>query len=82
MKAFAYGEIDVNQNLKLVLRRVENIVRKVEMLVTSIFSISHDVFKRLLFQVIKSQDCVINKELKSKSITVKVSVTVIFIKRP
>ena len=34
-----------------------------KMLVTSIFSFSHNVFRRLLFKVIKSRDCVLLKQL-------------------
>ena len=44
---FADHKINVTKNLKFVFRRVENIVDKEKMLVTSIFSFSHNVFKRL-----------------------------------
>ena len=48
MKAFADYNLNVNQNLKFAL--VDNIVEKVKekMLVTTIFSFSHNVFLRLL----------------------------------
>ena len=54
----------MTKKLKFVPRSVENIVGKVEnaekekMLVTSIVSFSHNVFKRFLSQGRKSQDCV------------------------
>ena len=38
---------------------VENIVEKEEMLVTSIFSFSHLVFKTYFLKVIISRDCVV-----------------------
>ena len=51
LKEFAEDKINVTQKLKFDFGRVENIVRKSsKMLVTSIFSFSHNVFKRLLFQ--------------------------------
>ena len=50
-KAFADDKLNVTENLKFVLGRVENIAGKGEkMLVTSIFSFFHHVFKRLLIQ--------------------------------
>ena len=48
-KAFADDKIKVGENLKTVYGRVENIVGKEKMLVTSIFSFSHNVFKRPSF---------------------------------
>ena len=51
LKAFADDKINVAENFKFVLERVENMVGKKEkMLVTSILSFSHNVFKRLLLQ--------------------------------
>ena len=50
LEAFADNKINVNEKLKFVLGRVENIVGKEKMLVTSIFSFSFNVFKRPLFQ--------------------------------
>ena len=47
-KAFAGNKINVTQKSKFVLEMVENIGEKEKMLVTSIFSFSHIVFKRLL----------------------------------
>ena len=38
----------VTEKMKFVLGRVENIMEKEEILVTSILSFSHNVFKRLL----------------------------------
>ena len=50
LRAFADNKITVNEKLKFGLRRVENIVEKEKMLVTSFFSFSHNVFKRLVLQ--------------------------------
>ena len=44
LKAFANDKINVNEKLKFGLGRVENIVGKGEMLITSIFSFSHNIF--------------------------------------
>ena len=52
LKAFADDKINLTEKLKLVFRRVENMV-------TSIFSFSHSVFKSLPFRVVKSWDCVV-----------------------
>ena len=49
-KEFADDRINMTEKLKIVLGRVENMVGKGEMLVTRIFSFSHNVFKRLLSQ--------------------------------
>ena len=46
LKAFADDKINLAEKWKLVFRRVQNIV-----LVTRIFSFSHNVFKSLLIQV-------------------------------
>ena len=52
LKAFADDKINVTKKFNFVLGRVENIVeKKKKMLVTSIFSFSHNVFKSLLLQV-------------------------------
>ena len=62
LKAFADDKVNLAEKLKLVLGGVENIVGKEEMLVTSIFTFSHNVFKRLPFQGrFKSGSC--GKEL-------------------
>ena len=45
LKAFADNKINVTQKLKFVSLRVEDIGEKEKMLVTSIFSFSHNVFK-------------------------------------
>ena len=51
LKASADDKINVNENFDFVLGRVENIVgEKEKMLITSIFSFSHNVFKWLLSQ--------------------------------
>ena len=39
---------------------VGNIVGKEKMMVTSVFSFSHKVLKRLLFRIVNSHDCVVN----------------------
>ena len=50
LKAFAEDKLKVIQMAKFVLDKIENIVRKEEMLVTSIFFFSHNVFKRLFLR--------------------------------
>ena len=51
LKAFADSKINVTKKLKFLLERIENIMWEMEkMLVTSIFSFSHNVFKRLVIQ--------------------------------
>ena len=52
-KGFADDKVSVGQFVISVFYRIENIVRKGEMLVTSIFSFSHNVFKRLLSKGVK-----------------------------
>ena len=49
LKAFADDKVNVTEKLKFILERVENIVGKEKMLITSIFSFSLNGFKRLLF---------------------------------
>ena len=49
LQAFVDDKIHVTQKLKFVFGRVENIVGKGKMLVTSIFSFSLNVFKNFLF---------------------------------
>ena len=51
LKSFSDDKINVTKSLKLVLERVENIMQIEKMLIISIFSFSHNVFKRLLIQV-------------------------------
>ena len=67
-KAFAGDKINVTENLKFVVLRVDNILGKGENAGFQHFLLFHIVFKRLLFQrhskglffkVIKSQDCVV-----------------------
>ena len=53
LKAFADNIINVAEKFKFVLRRVENIVGKEKMLVTTMFP------KGLLYRVVKSRDCVV-----------------------
>ena len=50
LNVFADDKIYVTKNLKFVLGRVENIMGKGKKLVTSIFSFSRNVFKRLFLQ--------------------------------
>ena len=51
LKAFADSKMNLTKKLKFAFEKVENIVGKKEkMLVTSIFSFSNNVFKRLLTQ--------------------------------
>ena len=50
LKAFTNDKINLTENFKFGLGRVENIVEKEKMLVTRIFSFSHNVFKSPLFQ--------------------------------
>ena len=52
-KAFADIKIILMQKLKFVLERVENILGKGEMLVTSIFSFSHNVFESFFSRGVK-----------------------------
>ena len=52
-------EVNYRGQLHFFLELVENIVKKKEkILVTIIFSYSHHVFKSILFDVVKSKDCV------------------------
>ena len=57
LKTFADDKINEIIKLKFNLKRVENIVGKGEMLVTSIFSFSHNVFKGFFPKVVKTRDC-------------------------
>ena len=59
LKEYAGNKIDVTKKLKFVLGRIENLVRKEKMLVTSIFAFSHNVLKGLFFRAVKSRDCVV-----------------------
>ena len=63
-KAFADDKLNVTQNVKVVFHRLENIVGKEEMLVTSIFFFSHNVFKRL-FPSVHPKLSLCGKELKN-----------------
>ena len=47
LKAFADDKLNVTRNVKVVFHRIENIMEKKKMLVTSIFFFSHNVFRRL-----------------------------------
>ena len=47
---FADNKINMTQKWKLCFRKVENIVGKWKMLIISIFSLSHDIFKSRLLQ--------------------------------
>ena len=57
MKAIAEDNLKVAKVMISVLDRTENIVGKGE---TNIFSFSHDVFKRIFLNVVKSWDCVVS----------------------
>ena len=60
LKAFAEDKINVTVKLKFGLRRVENIVGKVEKCWLPAFSPFPTMFsKDLCFRVVKSQDCVV-----------------------
>ena len=50
LKASADDQLDVTKTIIYVFDRIENIVRKEEIVCTSNFSFSHNVFKRLLSQ--------------------------------
>ena len=50
LKAFADDKIDESKKLKFGLGRIENTGGMEKMLVTSIFSFSHNVFKNLPLQ--------------------------------
>ena len=50
LKGFADNKSNMAQVIAILFDRVENIVGKEKMLVTSIFSFSHNVFKKLLPQ--------------------------------
>ena len=58
LKAFADDKLNVNVYLNFNLKMEENIVGKgKKMLVTSIFSFSHNVFKAFSVRFVKSWDC-------------------------
>ena len=50
LKAFEDDNVSMAKLAKFVFHRVKNIAGKGKMLVTSIFSFSHNVFKNLLSQ--------------------------------
>ena len=52
-------EMNVDQRIVFDFGKVENIVGKEKMLVTSIFSFSHIVFKSPWFQGCNTQGCVL-----------------------
>ena len=47
LKAFADDKVNITEKIKFVLERVKNVVGKADA-VTSIFSLSHNVFKSFL----------------------------------
>ena len=57
LKGLADDKIKVNQNLEFDQEKEENIVGKGEN--ASIFSFSHNVFRRLFFRVIEGRDCMV-----------------------
>ena len=74
LKALADDMLNVTEILKFDLERVENIVGKEKMLVASIFSFPHNVFKWHLFQGRKmSGFC--GKEFKMTRVVVKLQYT-------
>ena len=68
LKAFADNKINLTEILKLVLRRVENIVGKGENAGCQHFLFFPPMFsKAFLFRVVKSQDCVVKSRKKRKN---------------
>ena len=63
LNAYADDEINVAEKLEFVFGRVEKIVGKGENAGISIFSFSHNVFKRLLLRGDKARDYLINSKL-------------------
>ena len=61
LKAFANDKLNVTQNIEVVFHMIENNVGK-EMLVTSIFFFSHNVFKRL-FPPVRQKSSLFGKGL-------------------
>ena len=60
LAAFAYNKINETQMGLTVFDRVENIAEKKEkMLVSSIFSFSHNVLKGFFVKFIKAWDCLV-----------------------
>ena len=55
LKEFADDNFKFDENGKKLSERVENTVGKSKLLVTSNFSFSHSVFKRLVLQTRKNQ---------------------------
>ena len=58
-KAFADDKINVTEKLKFVFGRVENIVGKGENAGHQCFLLFPQCFPKLLFNVVRSQDCVV-----------------------
>ena len=54
---------------------VENIVEKEKMMVTSIFSFSHNVFKEYFLRVVKSLDCVVKSYFPAEQEIIPVPIT-------
>ena len=46
LKTFADNKVNISENIKFVSHRLDNITRRGEMLVTGIFSFSHNIFKQ------------------------------------
>ena len=64
LKEFADDKINMSHTFKFVLERVESLVGKKNLLVTSISSFSHIVFKGFVYMVIKGRDCVVKSQVK------------------
>ena len=59
LKAFADDNINVTENLKILLSRIENIVGKGEYAGNQNFLLSPLVFSKALFFKVESRDCVV-----------------------
>ena len=61
LKELADDKINVTEKVKFGFGHIDNIVGKVEMLVTSIFSFSRNISKGFFHRVFKSGDCVVKR---------------------
>ena len=74
LKAFADDNMNVSKNIGLPYERVESIVRKRENAEYQHFSLFLQCFKRFVFRVVKSWNCVVKSEfqnLKKKILSVE-----------
>ena len=58
LKVFADDKFKLLRMMTFVLNRVTTFLEKEKMLVASIFSFAHNIFKGFLSRVVKSRDCV------------------------